>query len=72
MTPCEEKGLKVGGEFEVLRNSAFFRKGEIVILHHDDGTSNPYFYNQEIADSHDGDLYWPVSISNVRAINQGE
>lgn len=70
MTPCERRGYKVGDKFEVFRKTAFFKAGTIVILYHDDGSRNPYFYNDEIAALHDGDKYWPVGLSCVKPMNE--
>lgn len=45
MTPCEEKGYKVGQVFEVVKTGggANALKGDIIILTEDDGTSAPFF-----------------------------
>lgn len=42
MTPCQEKGYKVGDKFVALKGS-LFPEGTIVTLHRDDGTSIPMF-----------------------------
>lgn len=42
MTPVQERGLKVGDKFVVLRDNTF-RKGAIITLHTDDGTQYPLF-----------------------------
>lgn len=70
MTPCEKLGYKVGDKFEVLRRTAFFKAGTVIILHHDDGSSHPYFYSEEIVELHDGDKYWPVWVGCVKPMNE--
>ena len=42
MTPCEEKGYKVGDKFEVIEEDSF-TTGSIVELYEDDGTEEPLF-----------------------------
>ena len=42
MTPCEEKGYKVGQVFRGARGE--FKEGWVMVLKKDDGTQNPYFY----------------------------
>jgi len=43
MTPCEEKGYKIGDEFVVTEDHWNAKKGEKLTLLDDDGTSLPYF-----------------------------
>lgn len=55
MTPCEEKGYKVGDKFIVNNNAEQgnhygFRKGDIVTLRKDDGSSCPNFYSDKADD----------------------
>lgn len=46
MTPCEELGYKIGDRFVVVSPSDYFSIGDIVTLHHDDGTTAPKFTDE--------------------------
>lgn len=48
MTPCEKLGYKVGDKFEVIEDSAYFKKGEIVSLRAADNSSCPFFTNEKV------------------------
>ena len=48
MTPCERLGYKVGDEFEVIEDSAYFKKGDVVYLMVDDDSSCPFFINENV------------------------
>lgn len=43
LTPCEERGYKVGDVFKVLHTTDAFAAGSIVSLNRDDGTEGPMF-----------------------------
>ena len=48
MTPCEERGWKVGDRFRVVKGpcASNYSIGETLVLHEDDGTEVPFFYNE--------------------------
>lgn len=51
MTPAEEMGLKVGDKIRVLSatkvaSSGGVCKGDVLRLREDDGSNNPYFFNE--------------------------
>ena len=47
MTPCEKLGYKVGDRFEAVRDCYnAIDQGDILVLVHDDGTSEPEFKDQ--------------------------
>lgn len=48
MTPCEKLGYKVGDEFEVIEDSVYFKKGDVVSLKIDDNSSFPFFINEKV------------------------
>lgn len=69
MTPCEEKGYKVGDKFEVLDDIDGFKKGQTLTLHRDDGTDIPLFKGENDRFKHaDGELGAYVHIDNVRPV----
>lgn len=43
LTPVQEAGYKIGQRFITLFDHVGFRKGQIVILHRDDGSDSPVF-----------------------------
>lgn len=48
MTPCEKLGYKVGDRFEIISSDvSILRKGSIVSLWEDDGTTSPVFRDSE-------------------------
>ena len=48
MTPCEKLGYKAGDKFEVIEDSVYFKKGEIVSLRAADNSSCPFFINEKV------------------------
>lgn len=48
MTPSEKLGYKVGDEFEVIEDSVYFKKGDVVSLKIDDNSSFPFFINEKV------------------------
>lgn len=48
MTPCEKLGYKVGDKFEVIEDSVYFKKGEIVSLRAADNSICPFFINEKV------------------------
>lgn len=47
-TPCEERGYKVGQKFKLIEDVGFInlKKGDIVELCNDDGTTSPKFISE--------------------------
>jgi len=44
--------LKVGEKFKVIERNEYFNVGEIISLKRDDGTENPYFWNEDWSEYH--------------------
>lgn len=63
LTPCQEKGWKKGDEFVVVGFNTLVAKGEVVVLHNDDGSLIPHFY----APSQD-EYYW-LGVVDVEPVN---
>lgn len=66
MTPCEKLGYKVGDKFEIIAEHFAFKKGDVVILVHDDRSECPRFKSEGGGD------YWFVLIEKLKPIKQGE
>ena len=43
--------LKIGDQFRVIVKTSYFKMGEIISLKRDDGTVNPYFWNENKSNS---------------------
>lgn len=71
MTPCEEKGYKVGDEFVVSnpRASKVHRKGVKVRLCKDDGTASPYF-EPVFKKDRDGIPRWAFDLGEVSPFSE--
>ena len=59
MIPFENLGYKVGDKFKVIEASYInsYRDGDIVSLMEDDGTSSPFFWNEDKTNYHCIHLY---------------
>lgn len=74
MTPCEEKGYKVGDRFKVMIGSSFDAVS-IIELYEDDKTDNPLF---KLIEGHtgyncaDGELGAYISLDYIEPINEAQ
>ena len=60
MTPAERAGLKVGDKIRVLGNFSMFKEGEIIEFKDDDGSENPWFWNEDKSD------HSPFSFADIK------
>lgn len=69
ITPCDKLGYKVGDKFEVIEDSAYFKKGDIVSLNIADNSSCPFFINESVV--RDGySLGCAMYLSSVKKISK--